>query len=62
MDESTFDQAAEIAKEDIRKRMEKDAEFMKAVLAVAVWWKSFYMTAGHKRLGRILVEIAKEFG
>jgi len=24
------------------------------------WWYKWYMTAGHKRLGRVLVQIAKE--
>ena len=26
---------------------------------VAAWWKRWYMKAGHKRLGRILVELAE---
>ncbi len=26
---------------------------------VAAWWKSWYMQTGHKRLGRILVDLAK---
>lgn len=26
----------------------------------ATWWYEWFMTAGHKRLGRILVGIAKE--
>jgi hypothetical protein len=30
-----------------------------AVEAIAAWWSKWYMTAGHKRLGRILVRIAK---
>jgi hypothetical protein len=28
----------------------------KAVEAVAAWWKKWYLKAGHKRLGRILVK------
>ena len=28
---------------------------------VAVWWKRWYMRAGHKRLGRILVGLAGKF-
>ena len=24
------------------------------------WWYSWYMKAGHKRLGRLLVQVAKE--
>ncbi len=30
-----------------------------AVETVAAWWLKWYMTAGHKRLGRLLVKIAK---
>ncbi len=27
--------------------------------AVAAWWLKWYMKAGHKRLGRIMVKVAK---
>jgi hypothetical protein len=30
-----------------------------AVETIAAWWLKWYMTAGHKRLGRLLVRIAK---
>ena len=30
-----------------------------AVETIAAWWLKWYMTAGHKRLGRIMVKIAK---
>ena len=30
------------------------------VAAMAEWWHKWYLTAGHKRLGRILVNIGKE--
>jgi len=30
-----------------------------AVKTIAAWWLKWYMTVGHKRLGRILVKIAK---
>ncbi len=30
-----------------------------AIEAIAAWWLKWYMTAGHKRLGRLLVRIAK---
>ncbi len=30
-----------------------------AIEAVAAWWLKWYMKAGHKRLGRIMVKIAK---
>jgi hypothetical protein len=32
----------------------------KSVMDVAVWWYAWYMTAGHKRLGRLLVDIARQ--
>jgi hypothetical protein len=31
-----------------------------AVQTVANWWLKWYMKAGHKRLGRIMVKIAKK--
>jgi hypothetical protein len=31
-----------------------------AVEALAVWWLKWYMKAGHKRLGRIMVKVAKK--
>ena len=31
-----------------------------SVQAVAAWWLKWYMKSGHKRLGRIMVKIAKE--
>jgi len=31
-----------------------------AVETVAVWWLKWYMKAGHKRLGRIMVKVAKK--
>jgi hypothetical protein len=30
-----------------------------AVETVAGWWLKWYMKAGHKRLGRIIVKVAK---
>ena len=30
-----------------------------AVEIVAAWWAKWYLKAGHKRLGRLLVKIAK---
>ena len=42
---------------------EFEAEFAKlpqtTQQAVAKLWKQFYMTAGHKRMGRYLVRLAK---
>jgi hypothetical protein len=31
-----------------------------AVQTVAAWWSKWYMKAGHKRLGRIMVKAAKK--
>jgi hypothetical protein len=28
--------------------------------AMAQWWTKWYLKAGHKRLGRLLVELAKQ--
>ena len=28
---------------------------------VALWWKRWYMKAGHKRLGRVLVDLSRKF-
>jgi hypothetical protein len=31
-----------------------------AVETVAAWWLKWYMKAGHKRLGRMMVKVAKK--
>ena len=31
-----------------------------AVETIAAWWAKWYMKAGHKRLGRIMVRLAKK--
>ena len=31
-----------------------------AVETIAAWWLKWYMKAGHKRLGRIMVKLAKK--
>lgn len=31
-----------------------------AIKTVAAWWQKWYLKAGHKRLGRIMVRIAKQ--
>ena len=30
-----------------------------AVKTVAAWWSKWFMKAGHKRLGRLMVKVAK---
>ena len=47
------DAAAEEAERDLSTLDQATVETM------AAWWLKWYMTAGHKRLGRILVRIAK---
>jgi hypothetical protein len=49
-----MDAAAEQAESDLATL---DQE---AVRTLAVWWLKWYMNAGHKRLGRILVKVAKK--
>jgi len=48
-----MDAAAEEAEKDLA------ALDQAAVETIAAWWLKWYMTAGHKRLGRIMVKIAK---
>lgn len=31
-----------------------------AVQTIAAWWSKWFMKAGHKRLGRIMVKVAKK--
>ena len=31
-----------------------------AVSIVAAWWSKWFMKAGHKRLGRLMVKVAKK--
>lgn len=41
---------------------EKELKFLKGkgILEVAAWWEKWFKTAGHKRLGRLLVMVARE--
>jgi len=59
--ESTFDKAAEQARPELQKLLEDmpDEQLLGATKILA-WQKKWYLQAGHKRLGRILVEFAKE--
>ena len=52
-DKNPFDEAAALAAEELKK-LPPDQ-----VKVVADWWAKYYMTAGHKRLGRLLVALAK---
>ena len=59
------------AKNDLLKQMDADAFEARKELEqhldqwqakdVALWCKRWYLKAGHKRLGRILVDAAKKF-
>lgn len=50
---NSFDEAAAVAAEEL-KTFPADQ-----VKLVADWWAKHYMSAGHKRLGRLLVAISK---
>jgi len=52
-EKNPFDEAAAVAAEELRK-LPPDQ-----VKVVADWWAKHYMSAGHKRLGRLLVAVAK---
>lgn len=50
-----MDKAATDAMVDLQNTVPQQAYFQ-----VATWWKKHYLSAGHKRLGRVMVSIAKE--
>jgi len=52
-EKNSFDEAAAVAAEELKK-LPTDQ-----VKVVADWWAKHYMSAGHKRLGRLLVAVAK---
>jgi hypothetical protein len=57
------DKGAVLAQMDAAAReAEKDLATLDqaAVQTVAAWWSKWYMKAGHKRLGRIMVKAAKK--
>jgi len=49
-----MDAAAREAEKELRELPED------AVRKVAAWWKKWYLKAGHKRLGRLLLTYARE--
>ncbi len=53
-DVNQMDKAAEQAREELMKNFERWS-----ARDLTAWWSTWYMRAGHKRLGRILVEIAR---
>ncbi|HEV8384447.1 MAG TPA: hypothetical protein VGQ11_06205 [Candidatus Acidoferrales bacterium] len=58
---ATDDQMREMdnAAADAKKELFTHLEEWK-VKEVAAWWATWYLKAGHKRLGRLLVELAKQ--
>jgi hypothetical protein len=52
-EKNSFDEAAAIAAEELKKLP------LEQVKIVADWWAKYYMSAGHKRLGRLLVALSK---
>ena len=56
------DQRAAMDKAAHEAQLELEELEPEAVDIVAKWWAKWYMRAGHKRLGRILVAYAKASG
>lgn len=55
-DREKMDRAmAEASKELNEMLMDGNEPFEKSVEKLANWWKKWYMLAGHKRLGRVLL-------
>jgi len=52
-EKNSFDEAAAVAAEELKKLPQEQ------VKVVADWWAKYYMSAGHKRWGRLLVAISK---
>jgi len=54
MAQEEMDAAAVIAEKDLRENYSEEQ-----IALMAKWWNDHFMTAGHKRLGRVLAKIAK---
>ena len=52
-EKNSFDEAAAIAAEELKTLPQEQVKI------VADWWAKHYMSAGHKRLGRLLVAVSK---
>ena len=60
--ESSFDAAAEIARPELAEILEgMSEEELSGAKKILSWQKKWYLQAGHKRLGRIIVELAKSY-
>jgi hypothetical protein len=57
----TDDQMREMdnAAADAKKELMEHLDDWRAI-DVAKWWAAWYLKAGHKRLGRLLVELARQ--
>jgi hypothetical protein len=63
MDSEQNDQLKEMDAEALRARKELEQNLdLWSARAVAQWWTRWYLKAGHKRLGRALVDMAREAG
>lgn len=59
-DASAFDAAADKARQELENMLkEMTPEERKGAIRITHWFKQNFMDAGHKRLGRIMVDIAK---
>ena len=58
MDDNSFDMAASAAEQDLQTILRENPELRNGILKLAGWWKKWFMTAGHKRLGRILTHLS----
>jgi len=56
---NNFAIAADKAEAELIEQMKADPEFSKQVMRLAQWWKNWYYSAGHRKLGRMLVRMAK---
>ena len=55
---NSFDIAAEKATPALEAMFEKN---LKEIKPLVLWWKQNYMAAGHKRLGRAVMYLAKKY-
>lgn len=53
-----MDMAADAAEQELRMKLEQDKALQEAIKVLASWWKKWFMTAGHKRLGRIIAKMS----
>ena len=54
----SFDEAANNAEVELRARIRTlTPEQREVIIEIQDWWEKWYETAGHKRLGRIIMKI-----